>query len=225
MSERRARISIPGAGDVTAIITQPAGDAAWTFVYAPGAGSNIHDPFGAHLCRALAARGVRAARFQFPYMEAGRRAPDRPALLLAAWRAAIGAFRPARGRLCAGGRSMGGRIASMAVAEGARVDALALFAYPLHPPGRPEQCRVEHLPSVRARTLFVSGTNDSFASPTELAAAAALVRRARVHLLAAADHGFAAPRASGRTKEEIFGEATDALIRFLRPGGASRARP
>ncbi len=210
------RIGVPGAGEVTAIVSPPAGDAGWTLLYAPGAGSNVHDPFGAHLCDALAARGVTAVRFQFPYMEARRRAPDRTPVLLATWRAMIGEFGAPRAKLCAGGRSMGGRIASMAVADGARIDALALFAYPLHPPGRPEQRRTEHLPAIRCRTLFVSGANDAFASPAEIADAAALAPRARVHLIDSADHGFAAPKASGRTRGDVYAEATDALVRFLR---------
>lgn len=224
MTAETQRIAVPSAGEVTAHVTKTE-DAAWTFIYAPGAGSNVHDPFGAYVCDALAALGVTAIRFQFPYMEARRRAPDRPPVLLATWRAIIDAFGGSGARLCAGGRSMGGRIASMAIADGARADALALFAYPLHPPGRSAQRRIEHLPSIRCRTLFVSGTNDAFASPGEITEAAKLVPRARVHLLDAADHGFAAPKASGRTRDDVYAEATGALIRFLRLPRVSRARP
>ncbi len=186
------------------------------FIYAPGAGSNLHDPFGVHLCDALAARGVTAVRFQFPYMEAGRRSPDRSELLEATWRAVIDAVRPDGGKLAVGGRSMGGRIASMVLAQGVKADALALFAYPLHPPGKPAQRRDAHLPSITARTLFVSGTNDAFGSPDELGAAASKVALSTIHLLDGADHGFAVRKSSGRTKQDVFAEAADVLIKWLK---------
>jgi predicted alpha/beta-hydrolase family hydrolase len=205
----------PGVS-VTAIRHDPEGDAGWTFIYAPGAGANVHDPFGVYACRELAARGVAAVRFQFPYQEAGKRSPDRPEVLEATWRAVIDAHRPAGGRLCAGGRSMGGRIASQVVAQGVEVDALALFAYPLHAPGRPEQPRDAHLPAISVPVLFCSGTNDAFASPEELRAAAAKTKRAMVHLLGAADHGFNAPKASGRTRDDIRTEAVDAIWEWLK---------
>ena len=214
--EKSVRVQVAGAGSVTAIRTAAQGEAGWTFVYAPGAGANVHDPFGGHACRALAERGVTCVRFQFPYQEAGRSGPDRPPVLEATWRAVIDAVRPDAGKLCIGGRSMGGRIGSMVHADGVPVDALALFAYPLHPPGKPQQLRTEHLPRIRARTLFVSGTNDAFASPADLREAAALVKRSSVHLLEGADHGFAVKKASGRTKTEVWEEAVAALGRWLK---------
>ena len=116
MPGRRLRIDVRPGVSITAIRVEPADDAGWTFIYAPGAGANLQDPFGVHLCDALAARSVAAVRFQFPYMEAGRRSPDRTELLEAAWRAVIDALRPERGKLAVGGRSMGGRIASMVLA-------------------------------------------------------------------------------------------------------------
>ena len=91
---------------------------------------------------------------------------------------------------------MGGRIASRSSREGVKVDALALFAYPLHPPGKPEQLRTEHLPAIKVPALFCSGTNDAFGAPDELKAAAKLVRRSKVHLLDGADHGFAVRKSS-----------------------------
>jgi predicted alpha/beta-hydrolase family hydrolase len=184
-------------------------------VYAPGAGSNVHDPFGTYACRELAARGVTCLRFQFPYQEAGRRSPDRTAVLEATWRAVLEALRPPSGRLVASGRSMGGRIASQVVAKGTRVDALALFAYPLHPPGRPDQRRDAHLPALAAPTLFCSGTNDAFGTPDELREAAGKVASASLHLLEGADHGFNAPKASGRTRQDVWAEAVGAMWGWL----------
>ena len=102
-----------------------------------------------------------------------------------------------------------------ASSQSAAVDALALFAYPLHPPGKPEQLRDEHLPRLTAPVLFCSGTNDAFASPEELRAAAKKVRRAKVHLLDGADHGFAVRKSSGRTREDIWAEAVAAMTDWL----------
>ena len=128
-------------------------------------------------------------------MEAGRRAPDRPPVLEATWRAAIAAARPSARVLLIGGRSMGGRIASMAAADGVAVDGLALFAYPLHQPGKPERLRDAHFPALDMPVLFCSGTRDTFATPAELAASAAKAPNARVHILQGADHSFAARKA------------------------------
>jgi predicted alpha/beta-hydrolase family hydrolase len=208
------RIAVPGAGDVSALRTR-ARAAKWTFVYAPGAGSNIGDPFGAFAADRLASHGVTTLRFQFPYMEAGRSGPDRPPVLEATWRAVMAASRDRKTRLVVGGRSMGGRVASMVVADGEPADALALFAYPLHPPGHPEKARVEHLPRIGVPALFCSGTNDAFGSPAELKAAAKKARGSTVHLLEGADHGFAVKKASGRTREDVWLEAVDAMVEFL----------
>jgi predicted alpha/beta-hydrolase family hydrolase len=110
---------------------------------------------------------------------------------------------------------MGGRIASQAVAQDCAVDALVLFAYPLHPPGRPDEKRDAHLAAVTAPALFCSGTRDAFASPKELAAAAALMPKASIHLLEGADHGFNVPKAAGRAREDIWREAVDAFLSWL----------
>ena len=189
--------------------------AAWAFVYAPGAGSNLRDPFGQRLAERLPEAGVSLVRFQFPYKEAGRRRPDSPGTLLATWRAVLESSRSDGARTAIGGRSMGGRIASVLASEGAAVDALALFAYPLHPPGKPEQLRTAHLPRIACPALFCSGTRDTFATPDELAAAAALVPDARVHLLDGADHGFAVLKSSGRSREDVWDEAADVLVEWL----------
>jgi predicted alpha/beta-hydrolase family hydrolase len=207
-------IAIEGAGTVRALRTTARG-ARWTLLYAPGAGSSLDDPFGAHLARTLPAGGVEVVRFEFPYMAAKRKAPDRPAVLEATWRAAIDVARSRGRKLVVSGRSMGGRIASQVVAQGVAVDALALFAYPLHPPGHPEKSRDEHLAGIKAPALFVSGTNDAFASPAELGAAAKKVKRSNLHLLEGADHGFAVKKASGRTREDVWEEAASALLEWL----------
>lgn len=212
-AETTQKISV-GDRQVTAIASEPEKYAGVTFLYTPGAGSNVHDPFGKHLCRELATHGVRAIRFQFPYQEAGERTPDRPAVLEDTWRAAIDQL--AGDTTVVGGRSMGGRIASQVVAEGTPVAGLALFAYPLHPPGKPERRRDEHLRAITVPTFFCSGTRDAFAAPDELAEAAALIEGATVHELEGSDHGFNVPKSSGRTREDVFDEATAALLDWLR---------
>ena len=189
--------------------------AGWTFVYAPGAGSNLRDPFGQRLAERLPDAGISLARFQFPYQEAGSRRPDSPATLLATWRAVLESARQDGTRTAIGGRSLGGRIASVLASEDASVDALALFAYPAHPPGKPEQLRTAHLPGIACPALFCSGTRDTFATPDELAAVAALVPGARVHLLNGADHGFATLKSSGRSREDVWDEAAGVLMDWL----------
>jgi hypothetical protein len=202
-----------GDGAVTAIASEPEEAGGATFLYTPGSGSNVHDPFGKQLCRELATHGMRAIRFQFPYQEAGKRSPDRPPILEETWRAAIEQL--GGGSTVAGGRSMGGRIASQVVVEGASVAGLALFAYPLHPPGKPERRRDGHLPAIAVPTLFCSGTRDVFASPAELAEAAALVAGSTVHQLESANHGFNAPKSSGRSREDVYAEATSTFVEWL----------
>ena len=217
--ESELRVELP-SGSVAAIASEPDGPSVLTFLYTPGAGSNVHDPFGKFLCRELASRGVRAVRFQFPYQEAGKRSPDRPTVLEETWRAAIDQL--AGERTVVGGRSMGGRIASQVVADGMSVAGLALFAYPLHPPGKPERSRTGHLPALRVPVLFCSGTNDAFGSPEELREAAALAERSTVHLMEHADHGFSAPKSSGRTREQVWAEALAAMTGWLAAGGIAR---
>ena len=106
-------------------------------------------------------------------------------------------------------------MASRVVAHGASVTALALFAYPLHPPGKPERVRDEHLPSIMVPTLFCSGTRDAFASPSELKQVASKVETSSVHLLDGADHGFAVLKSSGRSREDVWEEAASAFLEFL----------
>jgi predicted alpha/beta-hydrolase family hydrolase len=144
---------------------------------APGAGSNRDNPCLVAIERAVAPLPV--TRMDFPYRKAGRQAPDRAPVLVAAVVAeAAELVRKARvkpGRLVLGGRSMGGRMCSMAVAEGLPARGLVLVSYPLHPPGQPAKLRVEHLPLLDVPCLFVHGTKDPFGTPVELEAATAAI--------------------------------------------------
>ncbi|CAN5873930.1 alpha/beta hydrolase [soil metagenome] len=150
----------------------------------PGAGSDRHHPALVAIEAALAPLPVE--RLDFPYRRAGRRAPDRAPKLVAAVVEAAQVLTRKAGvapeRLVLGGRSMGGRMCSMAVAEGLPAAGLILVSYPLHPPGRPERLRVEHLPALRLPCLFVSGTKDPFATPSELEEATAMILGPVVHV-------------------------------------------
>ena len=216
MNEQYIQVSISEGRSVTAVTTWPETESeGWLFVYAPGAGSNINDAFGKYACHHLVERGMTAVRFQFPYMEARKRYPDPPNVLEATWRKVIGAVRADGLKLVVGGRSMGGRIASQVVAQGETVDALVLFAYPLHPPGSQSKWRDGHFPAVSVPTLFCSGERDAFGTPDELRLAASKVARSRIHLREAADHGFSVPKSSGCTREDVWLEAVTALLDWL----------
>jgi predicted alpha/beta-hydrolase family hydrolase len=214
MPEEKISITV-GEKTVSAIRTSPDGDARFTFVYAPGAGSNINDPFGKYLSSRLPAAGGSLVRFQFPYMEAGKRGPDRAPLLEETWRAVIDKVRPNSGKLVVGGRSMGGRIASRVVAQGTQTDGLALLAYPLDPPRPPATPRNGHLPDIAVPTLFCSGTRDNFVAPGSLAIVVDGMPNAVLHELEGADHGFAVLKSSGRTREDVLQEVTDVMLRWV----------
>ncbi len=150
----------------------------------PGAGSDRHHPALMAIEAALSPLPVE--RLDFPYRRAGRRAPDRAPKLVAAVVEAASALVRQAGvapeSLVVGGRSMGGRMCSMAVAEGLPAAGLILVSYPLHPPGRPDRLRVEHLPALQVPCLFVSGTRDPFATPSELEEASATIPGPVVHV-------------------------------------------
>jgi predicted alpha/beta-hydrolase family hydrolase len=190
---------------------------------AHGAGADMHAATLTTFADALAAAGVPVMRFNFPYRSAGRRAPDRPAVLAAATREAAAELarrtRLPPERLVLGGRSMGGRYASLAVGD---TDdplpalGLLLLGYPLHPAGKPEQLRVEHFPRIPVPVLFVSGTRDS------LAEAAALRKHARrirgtvsFHWIETADHGFKPLKSSGSTTGAALASAAITVVDWV----------
>lgn len=144
---------------------------------APGAGAGRDQPSLVAVDRAASDMGLAVVRMDFPYRKAGRRAPDRAPVLIEAVRAEAASLASACDRVFLGGRSMGGRMCSMAVADGLVPSAggLVLISYPLHPPGRPDKQRGEHFPSIRVPCLFVSGTRDAFGSPAEFEAATAQI--------------------------------------------------
>lgn len=150
----------------------------------PGAGSGRDHPALLAVADAVAPRPC--VRLDFPYRRAGRRFPDKAPVLVATIVAAAGELAAAASvpphRLALGGRSMGGRMCSMAVAEGLPAAGLILVAYPLHPPGRPDRPRTAHLDAIGVPCLFVSGTKDDFATPDELTAATAAISGPVTHV-------------------------------------------
>lgn len=142
---------------------------------APGAGADRNQSALVAIDDAASGAGAEVVRMDFPYRKAGRRAPDKPGALVGAVMEEAAALRGRTERLVLGGRSMGGRMCSMAVAGGLEADGLVLVSYPLHPPGRPERLRTEHFPSLRVPCLFVSGTRDAFGTVAELEEAASVI--------------------------------------------------
>ncbi len=180
---------------------------------APGAGAGADHSALVAIDEAVASTGVVVRRMDFPYRRAGRRAPDRPPVLVAAVEAEAEALAGGTGagtdRLALGGRSMGGRICSMAVAAGLPAAALVLVSYPLHPPGKPDRLRTEHFGSIRVPTLFLSGTADAFGTPEELEAATASIPGPVEHRwIAGGDHGLR------RRDAAVAEEVADWLGRF-----------
>jgi predicted alpha/beta-hydrolase family hydrolase len=197
----------------TRITASVHGEGGTVVALGPGAGGNRKMPALVAMAEGIAGSGRRALLFNFPYRERQRRIPDPPAILEATIAAVARAAREdlKATHLVLGGRSMGGRIASQAVAKGVAADALVLLAYPLHPPGKPEVLRDKHLKDVPCPMLFVQGTKDAFARPDLLAAALApLGTRATLFPIPNGDHSFKVPRneapgVPGRILEEVLG--------------------
>lgn len=157
----------------------------------PGASASRDQPALVAIEAALQPLGVVVERMDFPYRQAGRKTPDRQPVLVEAVCQGAAALRANVGRLVLGGRSMGGRMCSVAVAEGLAADGLVLVSYPLHPPGKPERTRTEHFPALTVPCLFVSGTRDAFGHPEELEAATAAIPGPVTHQwIDGGDHGL-----------------------------------
>lgn len=181
------------AGPVQVSVERTRGERGATVLIAHGAGAGMDHPFLTGLAGALAAAGFSTARFNFPYVEQGRRMPGPAAHAITTWRAAVAAEREIdpTARIIAAGKSYGGRMASMAVAEGLEVDALVYLGYPLHPPGAPEKLRAEHLPAIAVPQLFVEGSNDPFIQPlTQFEEVVATCQDARVAWIDGGGHSF-----------------------------------
>jgi uncharacterized protein len=210
---QKLKIEIENAGPVSALLMLPP-QANSCFVLAHGAGAGMTHPFMAAVATGLGARGMATLRYQFPYMEAGSKRPDRPAIAHAAVRAAVAeAARHCPGLpLIAGGKSFGGRMTSQTQAATplAGVRGLAFLGFPLHPAGKPSSERAEHLFDIRVPMLFLQGSRDKLA---ELALLEPLIEKlgpsASLYLVAEADHSFHVPARSGRNDGDVMNEILD----------------
>jgi uncharacterized protein len=220
-SRDRYDVSLEGGGKVTAVRYEAPAPRAGELVLAHGAGANQSHAFMVGAAEGLARRGVETTTFNFPYTEAGRRAPDPAPKLEACFRDVV---RAVRGRgakerpLFLGGKSMGGRMASHLAADGlANLAGLVFLGYPLHPPGKPEKLRSAHLSRITAPMLFVQGTRDPFGSPDELAPIfAGLSAKVTVFPIEEGGHSFEVPKRSGRTRDEVVEAVLDRVAAFVR---------
>jgi predicted alpha/beta-hydrolase family hydrolase len=183
---------------------------------AHGAGAGMRTPFLNYFADSLAERGVRVARFEFPYMAArsqsGKRGPPDPEPVLRdIWRRVVETLGAAR--LVIGGKSMGGRMASL-VADELGVAGLVCLGYPFHPVGKPERLRVEHLRAIRTPTLIVQGTRDPFGTREDVAGYQ-LSSAIALHWLEDGNHDFTPRKSSGRTQQQNWDEALQTIIDFI----------
>jgi uncharacterized protein len=202
--------------DVSGLLLRPA-DARLLFVLAHGAGAGMRHPFLEAISQRLAEQGIATLRYQFRYMEQRSRRPDPPTVAAATVRAAVAeAARLAPGLpLVAGGKSFGGRMTSTAQAEEPLpgVRGLVFLGFPLHPPGRPDDKRAEHLARVTIPMLFLQGARDEFADLDLLRPVVKrLGDRATLHLVEGGDHSFKVPKKSGRSEGDVMGELARAIV-------------
>jgi predicted alpha/beta-hydrolase family hydrolase len=192
--------------------------ASTTIVLAHGAGAGMDSPFMNFFATALAKRGFRVVRFEFPYMASQRitgkkKPPDREPVLRETWLKVVETL-GTKG-LVIGGKSMGGRIASM-VADEAGVAGLVCLGYPFHPVGKPDRLRVVHLRTIKTPTLILQGERDKFGNREELAGYT-LSPAIRVSWVKDGDHSFKPRETSGRTEEENWEAAVGEIVTFIAP--------
>ena len=204
--------------EVSALLMRPA-RARWLLVFGHGAGVPMAHPFMEGISEQLASCGIATFRYQFPYMERGKGPPDRQPVLVSTVRAAVDAAREAAGDLplLAGGKSLGGRMTSLAATDGtlSGVSGLVFFGFPLHPPRRPGTERAEHLERVQVPMLFLQGTRDDLAGLKLLQPVCErLGSRATLHVVDGADHSFNVLKRSGRTHEQVLAELAAAVAQW-----------
>ena len=178
------------------------------FVFAHGAGAGQHHPFMAGVAKALAARAIDVVTFDFPYKRLQKSAPDKPPVLEQSFREVVEAARKwsTAPRLFIGGKSMGGRIATHLASQGLEgLAGVVCFGYPLHPPGKPDQLRVAHLPAIAVPVLIVQGERDAFGSPEELRPHLdAMKADVHLHVIPKGDHSLSIRgRAPAATQAEL----------------------
>lgn len=192
-----------------------------TLILGHGAGAGQTSSFMVSFATQLAARGIDTVTFNFLYTELGRHVPDTKDKLEGCYRAVIETVRArkklGRNRLAIGGKSMGGRIASQVAAAGVgELTGLVFLGYPLHPPGKPEKLRAEHLPKIKAPMLFVQGSQDVFGAPAELRPVIkTLDASTKLYVVEGGDHSFKVKKSAGVTQEEVYRAVLDEIAAWL----------
>jgi predicted alpha/beta-hydrolase family hydrolase len=214
------RVEIGKEGTVSAVY-EPATSAEQraVFVMAHGAGGNMSDKAMLAAAKALRAHGFGVARFNFIYKEKGSGRPDPMPRCMAVVEAVVARVRAelAPQTLIIGGRSMGGRAASMLAAEGFQADGLLLLAYPLHPEGQPEKLRDAHLPRIKMPVLCFNGTRDGLCTPSIMERVLTTVTAPwTMHWLEGADHSFHVLNSPGRNDALVLAEVGDVAVEWLR---------
>jgi uncharacterized protein len=195
--------------------------ASATIVLGHGAGANQLSGFMRMVANGLAERGLDVLTFNFLYMEQARKAPDPKPRLESCYQAVIEAAlkhpKLKKNRLVIGGKSMGGRIASqVAAADGTGIDGLVFLGYPLHPPGRPDKLRAEHLKDIERPMLFMQGSRDAFGTPDEIRAILKQQKvKAKIYEISGGDHSFKVPKSAG-SQEEVYEKVMDEIEAWVR---------
>ncbi len=195
--------------------------AKMTYAFAHGAGVGMDSDFMDYFAEALGKAGIRVVRFEFPYMQKRRddgkkRPPDRAPVLMETWGEVIDDL--GRENLVIGGKSMGGRIASMIAAEreaeGAPVAGCVFLGYPFHAPGKPKNVRADHLAGIKTPCLILQGDRDPFGTKEEIAGYK-LGKAVKLHYMPDGEHSFKPRKASGRTEEQNWAEAVETMAGFI----------
>jgi predicted alpha/beta-hydrolase family hydrolase len=185
-------------------------------VFAHGAGAGQHHPFMAGVSKALAARSIDVVTFDFPYKRLQKSAPDRPPVLEQAFREAVEAARrwSRATKLFIGGKSMGGRIATHLASQGLEsLSGVVCFGYPLHPPGKPEQLRIAHLPAISVPVLIIQGERDTFGTPGELRPhLEEMQAEVTLKVIARGDHSLTV---RGKPPSDTYAELADIAAAFM----------
>ena len=231
MPSTEIKVQVNDAESVTALLYPAAKQAraGVTIILGHGAGANQLSGFMRLFAAGLAERGVDVVTFNFLYMEQGRKIPDPAPRLEGCYHAVIEAalkHKKLKGnRMMVGGKSMGGRIASQVAAQnGENIDGLVFLGYPLHPPGRPEKLRSEHLPKIKVPMLFVQGARDAFGTKEEIAAIIKKLKlAATLYAVEGGDHSLKVPKSAGVPQAQVYEAAMDAIVEWA--SGLAETRP
>ena len=217
-SAQKWRVTVAGHGETSAIFTPSSMAAGPLFVCAHGAGGHMDDASMRAVCERLRSRGLSIVRFNFLYRERSSNRPDPMPVLKACFDAVTEhthrLLQPQR--LIIGGRSMGGRVASMLAADSYACDALLLLAYPLHPAGQPQKLRDAHLERIDVPALCINGTRDALCTRELMQQIVDRLDRSwTMHWLEGADHSFRVLKSSDPTDDDVLDEVADTSIRWL----------